>query len=72
MRWMLAALAGLVLSGCASVAGTNPNGGVVENAWSSKEAVKRADAYCAGYKRDVDVSNYDALMGSMTFKCMAK
>lgn len=63
--------AALLLAGCASVT-ANERGGVVEDAVSAKQAMARADAHCAQFGKVVKVSNFDSLMGSMTFECVAK
>lgn len=65
-------LVALGLSGCASVAAVNDNSGIVENAGSAKQALQKAEAHCAPTNRTAHATNYDALLGSMTFDCVAK
>lgn len=69
---MVLGLGALSLGGCISVAAVNPDGGIVENANSAKAALKRAEAHCAATGRTAKAVKYDALMGALTFECIAR
>jgi hypothetical protein len=60
------------LAGCASVASVSPNGGIVENAATASGALKVAQTHCEKTGRTARALNYEALMGSLTFECVAK
>lgn len=64
--------AALALAGCASVASVNLDGGIIENAGSASGALKLAQTHCNKSGRTAKATHYDALMGSLTFECVAK
>lgn len=60
------------LSGCASLAAVNPDGGIVENSATAGGALKVAQTHCDKTGRTAKAMSYDALMGALTFECVAK
>lgn len=68
---MIAGLAALALSGCASVA-VNENGGVIEGVATAKGGLQRADAACAKSGRSAKATGYDGFTNVLTFECVAR